>query len=605
MTTLIYRAAFTLVFIFLTTLSFGQSDSWEKVRESKKGEITIHWFVSTPFIYTVTQNELAGIEYELMQGFKAYLKNKYKIDLILNWQNGEGFKEMYEYIKLEAQPGEFGLSAFSITTERQKEVLFTIPYMLDVAVLVSTNNLPIINSEEEFKRHFNNQTAISVENTTYEKGLNELKKRLNLNFAIKNIPSEQTILGNLLAEEGSFAYLDLPLYLISLKNNPSAPIIRQNLFPMKGKGYAVIMPKSSDWAPILNEYLASDYFQSIHEDVIEKYLEKDIYNIIRSISTGENVNADELIILLTKEKEIQSKELLEKALKIQQNNLIQIVLILGIAGSLIGLMLYYRLYLGKKAAVQDLEKHKGQIEHQQLKIEQANAELLSMNEEKNNLIRVLAHDLRSPINQVAGLAEILLFDKSKLDHEQLEIIQQIINSSNRLREMISKILDVDAIESRQMNIKMENVFLEQVFQDLKHDFEPSANKKHIKLLFSIEDNLCVLGDEVFINQILGNLISNALKFSSANSQVTVSAASHGSDVVISVNDNGPGFTVEDQQNMFKKFQRLSAQPTGGEQSTGLGLSIVKMFTELLEGEISFKSKVGEGTTFILKFKGCK
>lgn len=600
MTRFFNQLFFSLLILFAST-SLAQPTSWESTRQNKAGTIDIYWFVSSPFIFQNAANALTGIEYELMQGFKKYLNDKYQVDLTLNWIEGNGFQGTYQRIKTSRQSGDFGISAFSITDERKKDVLFSKPYMMDVAVLISSNEIPVIQSEEEFKKVFNGLTAVSVAGTTYEKGLSELQQKLGIRFQVNNIPSDQTVLNALLSGLGNFAYVDLPLYLIGLKDNPTAPIIRQNLYPLKGQGYGLIVPKNSDWKAIIDEYLNSEYFESIQSDIIEKYLQNDIYELIKSISSDQTVNADELIILLNKEKEIQNQLLLERALELQENNIIQYVLVIAIIVALLGLFIFYRLYKGKETAVSNLQSHKEKVELQQNKIEQANAELLTLNEEKNNLIRVLAHDLRSPINQVAGLAEILLMDKAKLSTEQTEIIQQIINSSNRLREMISKILDVDAIESRELNVKLNPIHLNKIFAELHSEYDTIAENKHIKLNFKIDEELSIMGDEVFVNQILDNLISNAIKFSNANSTVVLKAFDYGDKVEIQVTDKGPGFTQEDQKKMFKKYQRLSAQPTGGEQSTGLGLSIVKMFTELMGGSIAYDSKVGVGTTFKLQF----
>ncbi|MTI39827.1 ATP-binding protein [Fulvivirga lutimaris] len=596
-----FTRLFFILLLLSTSISWAQPDSWETARKNKAATIDLYWYVSSPFIFQNTDNTLTGIEYELMEGFAQFVNDKYDVKLTLNWIEGDGFKGTYERIKKSQQSGDFGISAFSITDQRKQDVLFSKSYMMDVAVLVSSNEIPVIQSEEEFKKVFEGLTAVSVRGTTYEKGLNDLQQQLGISFHINNIPSDQTVLDGLLSGVGNFAYIDLPLYLIGLKDNPTSPIIRQNLYPMKGQGYGMIMPKNSDWKAIIDEYLNSAYFESIQSDIIERYLENDIYELIKSISSDSNVNADELIILLNKEKEIQNKLLLERALELQENNIIQYVLIVSIIGALLGLIIFYRLYKGKEAAVSNLQSHKEKVELQQNKIEQANAELLTLNEEKNNLIRVLAHDLRSPINQVAGLAEILLMDKAKLSKEQIEIIQQVINSSNRLREMISKILDVDAIESRELNVKLNPIHLNKIFAELHGEYDTIAENKHIKLNFKIDEELSIMGDEVFVNQILDNLISNAIKFSNANSTVVLKAIDVGDKVEIQVADKGPGFTPEDQKKMFKKYQRLSAQPTGGEQSTGLGLSIVKMFTELMGGTISFDSKVGMGTTFKLQF----
>ncbi|MEQ8926861.1 MAG: ATP-binding protein [Fulvivirga sp.] len=591
-----------LVFTFSILTMHAHDVSWEEVKKNKEGTIDLYWNISKPFIYQDDEGNMQGIEAELIKGFKEYLKLTHNVDLTLHWINSNSFKEFYDYISQSDHNGEFGVSALSITATRLKKVQFTHPYMSDVAVMISRSDVPIFEDKDHFKEYSKNLTAITVEATTYEEQLKYLKD-LGYNFEIDYISSNQPIIENILSRENAFGYVDLPLYLMALKNDPTTPIFRQNLYPIKGLGYGLIMPKVSDWATIFNEYLASTYFASIKDDIVGNHIENDIYKIIKNISVGENVNADELIILLTKEKELQNKVLTDRALQDQFSRLINIGFVGLFVGALIVALFYYRLYKGKKNALEDLEENKKKIEQQQLKIEQANAQLLDMNDEKNNLIRVLAHDLRSPINQIAGLAEIFLIENKKLAEDQKELINQIIKSSLRLREMISKILDAEAVETLQPKIKNEPVNVKRIFDDLKSEYKSSAEKKHIRLNFECEKELMILGDAVFVDQILDNLLSNAIKFSNANTTVTLSAENADTnEVVIKVKDKGPGFTVADQKNMFKKFQRLSAQPTGGEQSTGLGLSIVKMYTELIGGTIDYDSKVGEGTTFMIYLK---
>ena len=473
--------------------------------------------------------------------------------------------------------------------------------MIDVAVMISKSDVPLFSNLQEFKSYAPNLKAITVEATTYEAKLKELKS-MGYDFEIEYVSSAEPIIPNIISRKSTFGYVDLPLYLIELKNDPSIPLFRQNLYPIKGDGYGFIMTKSSDWKPIFDEFLTSAYFKSKKDEILGHYLENDIYNIIQNLSIGENINADELIILLTKEKEFQNNVLTKSALKEQQERLIRIGLLILVIAAIIFAMFFYRQFKGKKRALENLEKVKSTIEQQQQKIEQANAQLLDMNDEKNNLIRVLAHDLRSPINQIAGLAEIFLLENKKLKDDQKDIISQIIKSSMRLREMISKILDAEAVETLQPKIKNEKVVVKDIFEGLEKEYSNSANKKHIAMKFNSNNGLAIHGDFVFIDQILDNLLSNALKFSNANTTIRLDAQElDGDKVQIKVSDQGPGFTPADQKNMFKKFQRLSAQPTGGEQSTGLGLNIVKMYTELMGGKIDFESKVGEGTTFILEF----
>ena len=580
---------------------YSQGQSWEIVRQNKSGTINFYWNISRPFIFKNEDGTMGGVEGEILAEFVNYLKQFHDVDLKINYVEAESFKAFYEIIKESKNSGEFGVSALSITKERQKYVLFTEPYMIDVAVMISKSDVPLFSNLQEFKSYAPNLKAITVEATTYEAKLKELKS-MGYDFEIEYVSSAEPIIPNIISRKSTFGYVDLPLYLIELKNDPSIPLFRQNLYPIKGDGYGFIMTKSSDWKPIFDEFLTSAYFKSKKDEILGHYLENDIYNIIQNLSIGENINADELIILLTKEKEFQNNVLTKSALKEQQERLIRIGLLILVIAAIIFAMFFYRQFKGKKRALENLEKVKSTIEQQQQKIEQANAQLLDMNDEKNNLIRVLAHDLRSPINQIAGLAEIFLLENKKLKDDQKDIISQIIKSSMRLREMISKILDAEAVETLQPKIKNEKVVVKDIFEGLEKEYSNSANKKHIAMKFNSNNGLAIHGDFVFIDQILDNLLSNALKFSNANTTIRLDAQElDGDKVQIKVSDQGPGFTPADQKNMFKKFQRLSAQPTGGEQSTGLGLNIVKMYTELMGGKIDFESKVGEGTTFILEF----
>ncbi|MFZ6002154.1 MAG: sensor histidine kinase, partial [Bacteroidota bacterium] len=110
----------------------------------------------------------------------------------------------------------------------------------------------------------------------------------------------------------------------------------------------------------------------------------------------------------------------------------------------------------------------------------------------------------------------------------------------------------------------------------------------------------VFGDSLFLIQVFENLISNALKFSEKGKQVEVEISSSDSQVRVVVKDQGPGLTAEDQALLFKKFQRLSTHPTDGEKSTGLGLSIVKKYVELMGGRVWCESEQGHGASFIVE-----
>jgi len=129
--------------------------------------------------------------------------------------------------------------------------------------------------------------------------------------------------------------------------------------------------------------------------------------------------------------------------------------------------------------------------------------------------------------------------------------------------------------------------------------ERSKNKRiEIKTLFK-DDKHNIVGDVTHVIQIIENLVSNALKFSNPDSEVTLELNNLEKYVELKVIDQGQGLSKEELPKLFKKFQKLSAQPTSGETSTGLGLSIVKKYVEAMDGEVSCTSELGKGTTFTL------
>ncbi len=133
-------------------------------------------------------------------------------------------------------------------------------------------------------------------------------------------------------------------------------------------------------------------------------------------------------------------------------------------------------------------------------------------------------------------------------------------------------------------------------------FNPLAKKKRITLELDLRDEgLCRI-DPDRICQVLDNLISNAIKFSPTDTVVTISLNGDRNEVAVSVADQGPGVTKEDQKRMFRDFQKLAARPTGDEKSTGLGLAIAKRIVEAHHGVLEVNSRPGEGAVFTLQLK---
>ena len=249
---------------------------------------------------------------------------------------------------------------------------------------------------------------------------------------------------------------------------------------------------------------------------------------------------------------------------------------------------------------QKVKERTAEIEKQKEELKSTNFELIQINQEKDDLISIVSHDLRSPLNQIKGLSKLATYTDDKKELE--DINSKIFNSAERLSKMITRILDISAIESQEINLQPESFDIIQLLQELVSNFQNEANNKDINLAFitNKESGLISL-DKSYLIQIINNLLSNAIKFTPSKGQVELIVNYSNGSVQIEVKDNGPGISKSDQKRLFNKFQKLSAQPTGGEASSGLGLAIVKKYIEAMDGDIEVNSDVDKGASFIINF----
>jgi len=247
------------------------------------------------------------------------------------------------------------------------------------------------------------------------------------------------------------------------------------------------------------------------------------------------------------------------------------------------------------------ERLKQLINERTEELRQSNETLVRLNSEKNNLIGIVAHDLKNPLSQIKGLISIINMS-GKVDKESAKNIEMMDHSASRMNEMITKILDVNAIESEKLNLSIEKVNLSEEVHDITRSFESIASAKNIKLIKNIISDLYVKADRNYTIQVIENILSNAIKFSPFNKCVHISLSSKEKEVICEIKDEGPGISQKDMKNLFGKYQRLSARPTGGEASTGLGLMIAKKFIETMGGRIWCKSETGSGASFFISLK---
>ncbi|MCU0427716.1 MAG: hybrid sensor histidine kinase/response regulator [Candidatus Kapabacteria bacterium] len=245
------------------------------------------------------------------------------------------------------------------------------------------------------------------------------------------------------------------------------------------------------------------------------------------------------------------------------------------------------------------------IKAQSERLEEQNKQLLDLNEEKNEFLGIAAHDLKNPLNNITDLARIIETEIESMPQSEIQEFARLIRqSANKMFELVRNLLDVNAIEQGGIKPHLTSFDVREIVNRVVESYTQRAASKTIHLNFTFPDeDTITFADERLTEQVVENLVSNAVKYSphGKNIVVTIHQPTASQDcITISVKDEGPGISEEDQKKMFGKFARLTAQPTGGEHSTGLGLSIVKQLAEVMKGKVWCESRLGEGATFFLE-----
>ncbi len=235
-----------------------------------------------------------------------------------------------------------------------------------------------------------------------------------------------------------------------------------------------------------------------------------------------------------------------------------------------------------------------------------------MSKEKSEFLSIAAHDLKNPLGAVQWIGE-LLRDNPSMEREHVEtVLNTLIDTTKRMFGIVRNVLDVNALEEGKINLAGEPVNLLVIAADVIAHSEARAREKGIhlrlsKTLDTLNDALVAVNADILM-QITENLVSNAVKYSPPKTEVVVHLtttrdSAGAARVRLEVRDQGPGLSAQDMQQLFGKFARLSAKPTGNEHSTGLGLFIVKKLVEALHGSVWCVSAQDEGiagATFVVE-----
>jgi len=213
----------------------------------------------------------------------------------------------------------------------------------------------------------------------------------------------------------------------------------------------------------------------------------------------------------------------------------------------------------------------------------------------------MSHEFKTPLTSIIGFTRTILKGRvGEINEEQENQLNIILNSATHLNELINRVFDITKIEANKLTIRKDKFNLVEELINLKEIFSVAAKEKGLDLFVDAPEHLIIYNDKQRINQILINLIGNAIKFTDSG-RISIKIKRKKDNAVISIKDTGPGIQKEDLKKLFKPFSRI-LEPGKYKEGSGLGLHLSKKLANLLGGEISVKSKFGKGSNFKLVLK---
>lgn len=249
-------------------------------------------------------------------------------------------------------------------------------------------------------------------------------------------------------------------------------------------------------------------------------------------------------------------------------------------------------------AYEELSRLNNDLANAQRELSEKSRDLERLNEEKNRLLGMAAHDLRNPLSVILGYASFLSMEEGG-DPEKKKMYDEIASSSRFMLDLINDLLDVSQIEAGRREVQISTFDAVAVIRRVIDAYRAPSSAKDLRLSLHVPEGgaITMTSDAAKLRQVVSNLVSNAIKFSERGGAIDVSVICDGPLLKVYVKDEGIGIAADQCQAIFEPFVHLSGAGTGGERSTGLGLSIVRQLVELLGGTIRVDSVVGAGSTF--------
>ncbi|MFN2128129.1 MAG: histidine kinase dimerization/phospho-acceptor domain-containing protein, partial [Anaerolineales bacterium] len=495
------KAGFFLYIILFMPLplvhSQSKSDTWSNVKDNGGGTLVVAYSENSPFIYNDAQGRLAGIEFEIMEEFVRFIDEQYGVKLTLKFEHLFDFASLIDTLKNSQRPI-LGIASISSLEERKKDFKITEPYMPDIEIIISSTAFSSVSSLADFADMVKNNRAITVTNSTFERNILELQKDYFPEIKIEYVRHVDFLIDAISNSDNAWGYVSLPNYLSYYKEGKG--IIRQRFFMVENPGLSIATTLNSDWDEVLAAFLQDSRFRPLLDQLIEKYLGKAFGEVVTSISNMNedlqpDISANREVGVLMLEKELQDLKLRQSELEIERKNLFIYLSIAVIVLVLTALFFLFRLVRLKAKTNKILSEKNQQIESQI-------SELNALNIEKNEMIGIVAHDLKNPLTSALTVSELL--SKENITEDQREYLSGIKKSLYRMNNLVAKIMEIKVLESSSFKTNYSNVDLKQVTEQVISALKVQSDNKKIGIVADLDEVSASL-DRSLTVQIIDNL----------------------------------------------------------------------------------------------------
>jgi len=245
-----------------------------------------------------------------------------------------------------------------------------------------------------------------------------------------------------------------------------------------------------------------------------------------------------------------------------------------------------------------IEKQNESISLQKILLEQQNYDLTKLNEEKNQLISTVIHQIKNPLTSSLCMAEMLDAREGQVDETEREGLAIIRNSIRRINNLINEILDLATIDSKVYELKMEPLNIRAILEELIENYRYFIEQKGIVLKVEVADFSAKL-NRVYMTQIFDNLLSNAVKFTPDEKSIHIQLTEKQGNILFIIQDEGPGMDQDKIHSIFDQYSRQTSMIDQEFARDGLGLAIVHKYTTAMKGTVTCESEIGKGTKFVV------